>query len=574
MEWLFSLFVNNKSWILILRSIFSYLILFLKQMYQPCLVHGAQFWTNYPMRQEIGHHGRQNIGSRDHLYKRMYQAMSVTKDLIYDVTLNNCNILNMLVTRLGKPSLPIWNSDQYGGIFNLSFSPNGSLVVAATQRKSLLLFDPLTHKLVQSVRDAHFDAVNYVRFLDDKLFASCSDDTNVALWDMRMLRSRIQLLEGHSYWVKNIEYDSTRRLLLTSSYDGSVRMWDIFNNNQSSPSEDRLHACPSQRLLHLSCIMRMRLTNNASKMILCTSEGYMMVIHDLNLDTIQEDLKPFQSDLYRLMQKGHSCGFDFGSWCNHLFTAKRNRVELISDFPQDDEAHSITSLDVHPHSWCILTRNITKDDSREWTCVHDIQDDVRPIEQVPMKLPIEPAIHRYDAPSSALRSYSMASSSQPMVPPVPTSSSALEMHVSPVVIISSRAQNRRAHATILNPSTSYREINRHDVPLIYKNINRLSHYSSELNVGSGFIKELSFSTDGRVIASPFEFGYRILSFNESCSELSDCHSPIGSAPKELVEVKRLLPHSNHVVVSKFSPTTAMIASGCLSGRVVFSQPYL
>lgn len=532
------------------------------QMSNPCPDHDSSFWTNYSLRQELGCHRKGKIGSRDLMYKKIYQAMSVTKDSIYDVTLNRGSVSGL--------NLNYGSNTYHGGIFNLSFSPNGSIVVAATQRKSLLIFDPLTHSLVKSVDDAHCDSVNYVRFLDEKLFATCSDDTNVALWDMRMLPNRLQLLEGHSYWVKNIEYDASKRLLLTSSYDGSVRMWDIFNTHRESPVEERMPSCPSQRLLHLSCIMRMRMTNNAKKMILCTSEGYMMVIHDLNLETIQEDLKPFQSDLYRLMQKGHSCGFDFGSWCNHLFSAKQNRVEIISDFPEEDDAHSITSLDVHPHSWSILTRNITKDDSKEWTCVHDIQDDMRPIDQVPMKLPLEPAVHRYDAPSSALTRYSVSSREQV----IPSSPNAIEMHVSPVVIISSRAQNRRAHATILNPSTSYREINRDEVPLIYKNINRLTHFSPELNVGSGFIKELSFSTDGRVIASPFEFGYRILSFNNSCSEVSDCHQLQGSPPQELKEVKRLLPHSNHVAVTKFSPTTALIASGCLSGRVVFSQPVL
>lgn len=503
--------------------------------------------------------------------------MSVTKDSIYDVTLNDtCNRSGTNVSTSGHNSATF-----HGGIFNLSFSPNGSVLVAATQRKSLIIFDPLTHSVINKVTDAHLDSVNYVRFLDEKLFATCSDDTNVALWDLRMLKNRIQLLEGHSYWVKNIEYDSRKRLLLTSSYDGSVRMWDVFNQSQSQSEEggERRSSCPSQRLLHLSCIMRMRITKDGSKMILCTSEGYMMVIHDLNLETVEEDLKPFQSDLYRLMQKGHSCGFDFGSWCNHLFSAKRNRVELISDFPQDD-AHSITSLDVHPHSWSILTRNITKDDSKEWTCVHDIQDDVRPWEQLPMKLPYEPAIHRYDAPSSALSRFSNNLTPEPSSAPsavsnslTPAPSSGLEMHVSPVVIISSRAQNRRAHATILNPSTSYREIDRNDVPLIYKNVNRLTHYSPELNVGSGYIKELNYSPDGRVIVSPYEFGYRILAFNQSCSEASDCQSP-KDHPQELVQVKRLLPHANHVVVTKFSPTTALIASGCLSGRVVFSQPVL
>ena len=97
-----------------------------------------------------------------------------------------------------------------------------------------------------------------------------------------------------------------------------------------------------------------------------------MVIHDLDLHELKNDLSGFQSDLYRLMQKGHSCGFDFGSWYNRLFTAHRNRVELISDFPAENDCRCISSLDVHPYNWSIVSRNISRDNT-EWTCVHDIQ---------------------------------------------------------------------------------------------------------------------------------------------------------------------------------------------------------
>ena len=114
-----------------------------------------------------------------------------------------------------------------------------------------------------------------------------------------------------------------------------------------------------------------------------------MVVHDLDLLHLENDLKGFQSDLYRLMQKGHSSGFDFGSWLNPLFTAKRNRVELISDFPIENEAHSITSLDVHPQNWSVLSRNISRDENSEWTCVHNIQDYEQPNEMMSIELPKE-----------------------------------------------------------------------------------------------------------------------------------------------------------------------------------------
>ena len=58
----------------------------------------------------------------------------------------------------------------------------------------------------QSIHNAHSDCINFVRFLDTRVFATCSDDTQVALWDVRNLKSRMRTLEGHSNWVKNIEY--------------------------------------------------------------------------------------------------------------------------------------------------------------------------------------------------------------------------------------------------------------------------------------------------------------------------------------------------------------------------------
>ena len=63
---------------------------------------------------------------------------------------------------------------------------------------------------LQSVHNAHSDCVNYVRFLDTRVFATCSDDTQVALWDVRNLKTRMRTLEGHSNWVKNIEYSQEK----------------------------------------------------------------------------------------------------------------------------------------------------------------------------------------------------------------------------------------------------------------------------------------------------------------------------------------------------------------------------
>lgn len=108
-------------------------------------------------------------------------------------------------------------------------------------------------------------------------------------------------------------------------------------------------------------------------------------------------------------------------------------------------------------------------------------------------------------------------------------------------------------------------------PVIHQPIPRLTHYIEELNVGRGFIKEVSFSSDGRLICSPFGFGVRLLSFDPNCSEMCDV---IPSSPVKLYELTTNMSHTSAVVTTKFSPVHCLFVSGCLSGKVDFHQPLL
>lgn len=114
----------------------------------------------------------------------------------------------------------------------------------------------------------------------------------------------------------------------------------------------------------------MRLTPNGDKMVISTINGYLILIHDLNLDTLAEDLNGFKPNMYRMLQmSGNPMKLPLAH--TPLFHSKRNRVELISDFP--NEADLVSSLQVHPQGFVAVSRNITSDHTSEWCCVHDIQ---------------------------------------------------------------------------------------------------------------------------------------------------------------------------------------------------------
>ncbi|CAL4103752.1 unnamed protein product, partial [Meganyctiphanes norvegica] len=289
----------------------------------------------------------------------------------------------------------------YGGVFNLEFSPDGSHLVAACEQRALMVFDPLTRKAIHNIPYAHQNCVNCIRFLDTRVFASCSDDHTVALWDVRNLKRKVRLLEGHSNWVKNIEYSAADGILVTSGFDGKILSWDINNKCGIKPLVNR--KIKYEQGMQFLC------TDNENNVCVYAVQGYLQLIHMTQFDVTHMQARNYHPTMYRLMQLSNTplpqaVGF------TKLFHAKRNRVEFISDFPASNDAEVIHSLQVHPQGWCVLSRNTSMEDSSEWSCVHDIQDiedqdedekefkDIDPYDDLPSEANFEASVSENQEP--------------------------------------------------------------------------------------------------------------------------------------------------------------------------------
>lgn len=80
-------------------------------------------------------------------------------------------------------------------------------------------------------------------------------------------------------------------------------------------------------------LMRSKLSPDSSKLVVSTQNGYIIVIHDLDLLTLADDLKNFPP-------YGSPSSFPFQR------NQRRNRVELIREWPSGDNASDIASLQV------------------------------------------------------------------------------------------------------------------------------------------------------------------------------------------------------------------------------------
>ncbi|KAK0060113.1 DDB1- and CUL4-associated factor 10 [Biomphalaria pfeifferi] len=547
----------------------------------------------------------------------------------------------------------------WGAIFGFGFSPDGSLLAAACENKCMLMYDPHNARLLNRRFKTHTDCVNCIRFLDDRMFATCSDDNTVRLWDTRFLNHEIKIMKGHTSWVKSIEYCSSEGKLLTSGFDGNIFSWNI--NNYSETEKGEL-------LLNANGIMRMKVTPDEKKMIIATIGGFLLLIHDLDLVTLREDLKGFKPNFYYAMDLFNKFSYNT-SQSNPVFIRERNRVEIISDFPGDDTAESISTIQVHPQGWCIASRNTTSDEKSEWTSIHDIQTldnqtdsassdeetsgpsssvnrhaserwylNPRPIFDLWRMENVELNERSSDEElSEDSRDY--ADQNFPFNSPSPQTDSSSSEFLIPI------SQDQRNGSDSVNESNSYNTfrqtlgnsfINLLNDSLMYSNPThisgsqdthhsgpnvgsqanvaseiagsspqvptaseeerpevdgtayrqhllsnsrkaiatkykkqRLLFYSEEPNVGRGFIKEQSFSSDGKVLASPFANSVRLLGFNHSCSEICDI---VPKKPRQLCQVAMTVGHSSTILASTFSPVHCMFVAGARDGSICFCSP--
>lgn len=479
----------------------------------------------------LGFNKKQKIGFTDSVVSTLYNSFNITNS-------TKCN-----------------NSfSQYcGGIFNFEFSLDGKLLVAACEGKQVLLYNAGDQKRIKTVENAHDSCVNCIKFLDATTFATGSDDALIKLWDVRNLKSSTKTLHGHSSWVKNIEWSQQEQVMVTSAFDGTVYAWNLNDGTENN----------FEKVFLMSGLMRMKLTPDGTKMIISTTTGFIIIIHNLNLLSLATDLRSFRPNLYRLMQTSDQ-SFPVATRYNYLFNPSRtrNRIEFIDDFPNDAEV--ISSLQVHPHGWSVASRNLNSEENEEWTAVHDIQDrdekDYKDafvyVEDCDIESESGTEETSNQRPTDLWMGYISLDDYQ-------------NVNWQPrqeMGIVNSGLIGMTAH------DTAYFHYHPNEKNKIVKNLTRMTHYVKEKNVGKGFIKGLSFSSDGRIICSPYDKGVRLLAFSESCQEVSECIPESPQQLKTIVEMNDC--HADTVVACRFSPTHYQLVTGCLGSEIKWYQPVL
>ncbi|XP_035291265.1 WD repeat-containing protein 55 isoform X2 [Anguilla anguilla] len=121
----------------------------------------------------------------------------------------------------------LWSSGHHlKSCRELSFSQDGQKLFSVSKDKSIHIMDVEAGKLVTRIAKAHSVPINALLLIDENLLATGDDGGTLKVWDMRKGTAFMDL-KHHEDYISGLAIDQTKKILLTSSGDGTMGVFNI-----------------------------------------------------------------------------------------------------------------------------------------------------------------------------------------------------------------------------------------------------------------------------------------------------------------------------------------------------------
>lgn len=227
--------------------------------------------------------------------------------------------------------IPLQSSNellQSGFISDLAFSYDGRFLVAGSTCSDVYIFDPLTTRPETVVRKASPDAITRVCFAGRNKFVLGSANGSLMLWDVRNSKEAVCSLVGHTKVIRSISYDSDKDILATSSSDDQLRYWKLAECAKPAPAQQS-GITVSEEESEQPCGILLNCPNISLACMSTTCKKLAFITSNGTLYIIDNlDLDHLKSDLH-LFRFDNSIMLQLSWFMPNSALKRRNRLRVI-----------------------------------------------------------------------------------------------------------------------------------------------------------------------------------------------------------------------------------------------------
>lgn len=239
-------------------------------------------------------------------------------------------------------------------IYNLEFSTDDKIVLSGGANEEVSIYDSCfcSLKKVGSFKTGHEPGVNGIKFLDSRLILTCSDDKQIALWDIRNTAERVSTLQGHESWVKSMSFNNETKTLISSAFDDTIRLWNIDKYQQDG-------SIKSDVILKIPFLVRTEFSKDFTKLVVSTTTGLLLFFDNIDLDNLSRYDDTMKLLEPRQIEKGKL----------QIKMTKSNDLTIVEKFPEKSRPYCIGSTILSSNSNCVFSRYNTRN-TGEWSVLH------------------------------------------------------------------------------------------------------------------------------------------------------------------------------------------------------------
>lgn len=237
---------------------------------------------------------------------------------------------------------------------------NKDILATGTKEGIVQIFQTKNRLKLRDYRH-HKNAVNSISFNANKVsIATSADENDVCIWELAT-KDPLQIIENaHSDYVKKVEY-CDQNTLMTSSYDKTVKIWDIrekpaqagYIMNLTDPIEDFTSIDEYQYAVANGNFVSLIDTRKESEVIR-TINAHQKTVLNVRYDSIKQ----------RLITAGADCHLKFHDLVNEkvMYTIKLPSEILSFDISSDGQNYALGLIN---GTLLVRSKKFTKEDDEE-----------------------------------------------------------------------------------------------------------------------------------------------------------------------------------------------------------------